>query len=572
MPSGLFGVGEWVGYVPADASRVLVRSDALHNLTCEAVPLPAVVAQALQKDLRGALFAAGLAVGGHMAEARDALGAACRSTALGKYHEWRVRYSRQFDPLEVDAAANVGNDAPRIVVVIARNCGTPAAAFESTCAAVRGQTYDRWTLHVDSGDGAARLPELAESVDPRDFVTELRPGDVLPPYAFAAVVRYAVDHPEVQLIYGDEDAVNRRGRFVQPSLKPDFSPIYHSFAPYLGRAIYARAAVVRGTSRKAFSEVPDSAIESGLLSVPTVGHVRRVLLTCPETVQDVLPEKRSTARPRGGRVMATIVIPTKDRPDLLGPCLSSLRPLDGSRHDVIVIDNGSTQPETHSLFRSMSRVPGVRIIEAPGTFNFSALCNHAAREARGQVLVFLNDDTEVLCRDWLTHLEEWAMRSDCGPVGAKLLYAKGRVQHAGLVLGLGGYAAHIESGARPDDPGYLRGLQATREVSAVTGACLAVEKDKFYAVGGFDEQRFPVELGDVDLCLRLQSRGWKCVLVAEALLMHRESASRGRSRRHDSRYAAEHRHFRERWGSRLLDDPFFHPALSLDSPRVKLDG
>jgi GT2 family glycosyltransferase len=574
MPAGLFGVGEWVGYVPGDASRILVQSNGLHDLTCEAVPLPAVFAQALQKDLGAALFAAGLALGGHMVEARDAIGIACRSTQLGKYHWWRARYSRKFDPLGGDSTANVGADAPRIVVVIARHSETPASAFETTCAALKEQTYDGWTLHVDSRDVAVCLPELAASVDPQDFVTELRPGDVLPPYAFAAVVRYAVDHPQVQLIYGDEDAIDRRGRFVRPSLKPDFSPIYHAFARYLGRAVYVRAAVVRATSRQAFSEVPDSGIESGLLTAPTVGHIRRILLTCPEPARDALSEKRLNPRrrARGERMTATIVIPTRDRPDLLGPCLSSLQRLDGLPHDIIIIDNGSTQPATHSLYRSMGRAPGVRIIDAPGTFNFSALCNRGAREARGQMLVFLNDDTEALCPDWLVRLEEWAMRPDCGAVGAKLLYPKGRVQHAGLVLGLGGYAAHVESGARFDDPGYLYGLQATREVSAVTGACLAVEKSKFHAVGGFDEQCFPVELGDVDLCLRLESRGWKCVFAADVLLMHRESASRGRVRHREQRYAMEHRHFRERWGSRLWDDPFFHAALSLDSLHVKLDG
>ena len=138
------------------------------------------------------------------------------------------------------------------------------------------------------------------------------------------------------------------------------------------------------------------------------------------------------------------------------------------------------------------------------------------------------------------------------------------------MLGLGGYAAHIDIGASPAYPGYLDRFAVPHEVSAVTGACLAIEKRKFEAIGGFDADNFPVELGDVDLCLRLAERGWKTVLTPDALLMHRESATRGRS---DvaTRYAAERRHFRTKWMDIIRDDPFFHPGLSLTARHTSLD-
>jgi GT2 family glycosyltransferase len=214
----------------------------------------------------------------------------------------------------------------------------------------------------------------------------------------------------------------------------------------------------------------------------------------------------------------------------------------------------------------------IRMLEQPGPFNFSSLCNAGAAEAKGRVLVFLNDDTSVMRPDWLLHLADWACRADCGAVGGKLLYPSGRVQHAGIVLGLGGCAAHIESGASGEEDGYLEGLVVTREMSAVTGACLAVEAAKFAAVGGFDSQAFPVEFSDVDLCLRLEMRGWKSVMAGEALLMHRESASRGRTADGTAQYAYEYRQFKHRWGHRLVDDRYYHPALSLGSLRVRLDG
>ncbi len=172
--------------------------------------------------------------------------------------------------------------------------------------------------------------------------------------------------------------------------------------------------------------------------------------------------------------------------------------------------------------------------------------------------------------DWLANLMGWAMRPDVGAVGARLLYPSGRLQHAGLVLGLGGYAAHIDVGSEAAYKGYLDRLRVPHEVSAVTGACLAVEKSKFDAIGGFDAERYPIELGDIDLCLRLAQRGWKTVFTPDAVLTHHESATRGRSNVAE-RYAKERQHFLASWKDAVLDDPCFHPALSLTARRTSLD-
>jgi GT2 family glycosyltransferase len=306
-----------------------------------------------------------------------------------------------------------------------------------------------------------------------------------------------------------------------------------------------------------------------------VRHIRRILLTKASPAVSPRPPglaklgQSSVKRPAAS---ITVIIPSKDRPDLLGPCLSSLRDSLPADFEVLIADNGSERAETHSLYRSISGHSGMRILAFPGPFNFSSLCNRAAAAAHGQVLVFLNDDTIAVQPDWLVRLADWALRPECGAIGAKLHYPSGRVQHGGLVVGLGGYAAHIESGARSADPGYLDRLDVTHEVSAVTGACLAVEKAKFAAVNGFDAESFPVELGDVDLCLRLEALGWKTMFAADAMLIHRESATRGRARDREIRYAREHRLFAKRWQSRIHDDPFFHPALSLNSLRTRLDG
>ena len=206
----------------------------------------------------------------------------------------------------------------------------------------------------------------------------------------------------------------------------------------------------------------------------------------------------------------------------------------------------------------------------PGPFNFARLCNLGASSARYPTLVFLNNDTVVLADDWLGVLDDLARRPDAGAVGARLLYPDRRVQHAGVVLGLWGCAGHMDAGAPEGDPGYLGRLVCTREVAAVTGACLAVERSKFDAVGGFNEVSLPVDLNDIDLCLRLASRGWKTLYTPAALLIHKESASRGRSTDNAARYPKETAYFQSAWGDVIHDDPFFNPALSLNAQRTAL--
>jgi GT2 family glycosyltransferase len=305
-----------------------------------------------------------------------------------------------------------------------------------------------------------------------------------------------------------------------------------------------------------------------------IRHLRRVLLTADAGMGAMSASSavHSGNEGEGTAQDVSIVILTNDRPDLLTACLSSLPSTKARPLELLIVDNGSTKPVRQTALAAL--VPGyaIQIVKRASPFNFSLFCNEAAALARGRILLFLNDDTVALRPGWLDQLAGWASRHDCGAVGAKLLFPSRRVQHAGLVVGLGGYAGHVEVGQTAEAPGFLGRLQVPHEVSAVTGACLAVEKSKFEAVGGFDANAFPIELGDVDLCLRLASKGWKSVLVPDAVLIHRESATRGRTHSRDSRHLSEQVHFARRWMDRIQDDPYFHPALSLNSQRVRLDG
>jgi GT2 family glycosyltransferase len=268
----------------------------------------------------------------------------------------------------------------------------------------------------------------------------------------------------------------------------------------------------------------------------------------------------------------SIIIPTKNQLPLLKACLNGLRFETGYPIiEILIVDNGS-DASVQAYYATLRDDPRIRIMPMPGRFNFSTMCNAAAAQAKGECLVFLNNDMSVVSPDWLGVLAALVMRPDVGAAGARLLFPDGALQHAGVVVGMGGYADHVSHGAPGDHVGYLGRLGVVHEVSAVTGACIAIEARKFHAVEGFDAERFPVELNDIDLCLRLARAGWRTIMSPQSVLIHHQSATRGFSFRPFERYGLERGHFRNLWADVIRDDPFFHPALSLFSPEPALDG
>lgn len=263
--------------------------------------------------------------------------------------------------------------------------------------------------------------------------------------------------------------------------------------------------------------------------------------------------------------LASIIIPTRDRLDLLRPCLDSLRRCtDWPSIEILVCDNDSREPETLAYLRALEGEGRGHVVSCPGPFNFAAMNNAAAARARGRLLVFVNNDVEAFRSDWLTLMAREALRPDVGAVGAKLLDGEGRIQHGGIVLGTGGLVTHGHRHFPGDAPGYLAALRVTHAVSAVTAACLVVEADKFRAIGGFDEAVFAVDFNDVDLCLRLSAAGYRTLLVPEAVLHHREAASRRWSTEARTRHEREIAGLKKRWGSLLVQDPHYHPGFDPD--------
>lgn len=589
MSTPLFGAGQWIGCIPTATQHIKVLppaacpSEGFRLTSARVLTTRELWALAWERNASKAGLAGVLRATGFRAAADGLLKDLFGSTPLRRYHEWRESNRRDVDLAGLESRRNSWGRGPHIRVVLLDGGESSVEALRRTISSLERQAYPNWSFTLIGGMSAfgpehrivriaaeASAQSLWRGMSLSDIVLPVSVGDEIADHAMGTLVEFASERPDHMLFYADEDSVDG-GRYLAPELKPDWSPIFQRSRSFVGQAVYVRCRALESHGNRSLTEMLQASSWAALFTASSgpVGHIRRVLLTKAwKPARTVSPVK--TFQPIGSDATATIIIPTRDRANLTAACLASLEKTTPGKFDLLIVDNGSTTRAMRRLLDRAVKRPGVRVLNAAGPFNFSAICNRAVSHAKGRILVFLNNDIEVLRPDWLENLMKWAVRADVGAVGAKLVYPSGRLQHAGLVLGLGGYAAHIDVGAAKAYRGYLDRFTVPHEVSAVTGACLAVEKSKFEAVEGFDAARYPVELGDVDLCLRLATRGWKTVLTPEALLMHRESATRGRA---DvaTRYAAERRHFRARWLDAIRDDPYFHPALSLTARRASLD-
>jgi GT2 family glycosyltransferase len=578
LPGPVMGRALWIGKIPPNATGVLVSpintegAFAFRIASMRFLSLFQLAARGWSGRPRYVMGGLGHGLIGWSFEAERHFRRALHSTPLHASRSWTDARRRPpewdgFDLLPVEAA-----NGPLIRVVAT---SAEPSFLDGLLAQCRAQPWPRWSLaapttkaraDVRGYDGEALVSTCIADLGPRDLVLAIRPGEVWGPEALAMMGAAAL-RDDNDVYYGDEESSGGRTGL---RLKPDWSPILAGFADLTGRAWVLRA----DWARRAIGE--RRAVEMADHPLPVdettrATHLRRVLARCAASTHTSC---RSATRPSSpvaeGAPCATIVIPTRDRVDLLRACIESLRRVEGrTDFEAIVVDNGSTDPAALAYLTEIGGDLRFRVLRRPGPFNFSALSNAGAAEARARRLVFLNNDVEAQPH-WLDRLLSWTDRPSVGAVGAKLVYPDGRVQHAGVTLGVDGHAAHFERFCAPDAPGYFGRFNLPHEVLAVTGACLAVEKAKFDAVGGFDAINLPVEFSDVDLCLRLAERGWTALMEPAARLVHREAASRKVWRSQERRYAGQVAYFKQRWRARLRDDPYFHPALSLDWHKAAL--
>lgn len=515
---------------------------------------------------------------------------------------------------------------PKVSVLMAVGDVTPERLV-SAITSVRSQTYADWELCIVEvgatspavrrtldravadrrirripAEGAALTADclnIALGAAVGDFIAFLDPKDRLAQSALATVVN-AVEPQGVQAAYSDEDRIDGRGRRSDPSFKPGFDYERMLSRNYIGGLFMMRRLLLEklGGFRPAYDGIhfhdmllrlSESVHRDAIRHVPCVlyhrrsgpvslGGGRRAELR-RRLVEEHLERRQRRPKVLPGLVnrlvwplpdpppVVRVVIPTRDRPDLLGPCAAGvLNATDYPALELVIVDNGSRTAEARDQLAELARNPRVTLLERSGPFNFSALCNAAASGRSEGILAFVNDDVLIVEPGWLREMVSLAARPNVGAVGAKLYYPDGRIQHAGVVLGLGseGAAGHEFRGAAGDEPGPQSRLLVTREVSAVTAGCLVVDAAKFHAVGGFDEEAFGVSFNDVDLCLKLGGRGWRTLWTPHARLIHLESATRKRGRDLDTlqRHAREAQQLRSRWADVIAISGYYHPALS----------
>jgi GT2 family glycosyltransferase len=465
---------------------------------------------------------------------------------------------------------------------------TPAGAAgpgaEATRASLGGQLY-RYHRTYDGAAAAARGDEA--------LVLRVEAGDRLAPDALALLAEAALRSPEAVLFSYDEDTLGPDGRRRDPYFRPERNPdLLHGWN-YLGNAFAVRraalAAVPDWPRRSPYGlalALVDRHGEAGCHHLPFVLYHRAAPLPAHPSPEDTAtlaahlaargveaavtrtPDgyHRLVRRRPGPWPLVSLVVGTRDRVALLRRFLDGVRRETRYRPvELVVVDNQSREPATLAYLAGL-RAEGVRVLAYDRPFDFAAMNNLGAAESRGEVVGFMNNDLAVLHPDWLEEMVGHALRPEVGAVGAKLRYPDGTLQHAGVILGIGGVGGHVFKGFPARHPGYFGSTRVVQALSAVTAACLVMRRAVFDAVGGFDAGSLPVAFNDVDLCLRVRAAGLRVVWTPHAELLHLESASRGSDLRPPelARFAAENRLMLDRWGPLLRRDPAYNPNLTLE--------
>ncbi len=485
----------------------------------------------------------------------------------------------------------------------------------STLEGTRGTLMDfaqrdpriRMFLRTSNGNISANSND-ALSLASGEFVALMDSDDALPPHALYWVAKEIVAHPDVDLIYSDEDKVDAGDKRFDPYFKSDWNlalMLSQNAFGHLG--VFRRSLVERvGGFRSDFEGSQDHdlvlrcALETSperIRHIPRILYHRRAIESSTAANRGVKPDawragrraiqeylaKRDLRATVGRapleqyqveyelhspRPRVSVLVPTTGNPSLLGPCLNSvLSRTTYENFEVLLLVNEIHRHEAGraELLRQCAERPHVRVLfHRDRPFNYSWVNNWGAGEASGEVLCLLNDDTELITPAWLERLVARATLPGVGAVGAMMYYPNDTIQHAGVILGLSGIAGHAFHREPRGLGGYFSRACLEQDMSCVTAGCLAIRRDVFLAQGGFDE-RFTIAFNDVDFCIRLRAAGWRIIWTPTVELYHHESASVGgpHSSERGDEFPEAVRLMRKQWGSILDADPYYNPNLSL---------
>ena len=525
------------------------------------------------------------------------------------------------------------NVKPLISLIVEVQPSDRLERLQATVESIRDQIYPQWELLISPtgpahesilkyvhdiapGDarlklvrteaGASRIESLNFSVSQATgpFIVQLTQDGLLRPHALLMLVKAIEAHPQGRVFYSDEDDIDGHGQRSNPIFKPTWNAHLFRAKNYLGQLCALDTRLVKQTAgfNSGFKHDPvhDLLLRcTEVLPAQQVVHIPFILYHARErramdskaradahlAVQAHLQRRgiqgTVTLEADFNRVSlaaplqpprVSIIIPSRDRPELLKKCVTTV--LNATAYpdfEVLFIDNGTTNEEALHLIQDLAKDSRFKLMVDDSPFNYSRLNNQAAAVATGHLLCLLNNDVEITDPHWLTKLVAVIGQEDTGVVGARLLFPSGQLQHAGVVLGIGGVAGHPFSYKPGDAPTYMDRARIMHELSAVTGACLLTTRALFNQLDGLDET-LSVAFNDVDYCLKVRTLGKKVIYAPQVELVHHESASRGKDDTVEkkTRFAAEIKYMRDKWPSWLDHDPAYNPNLTLHSDGFSL--
>ena len=456
--------------------------------------------------------------------------------------------------------------------------------------------------HISAASNSAL--ELAQG----EWIALMDHDDLLPIHALYCVAQTIHQHPDAQMIYSDEDKINEQGTRLDPYFKPDWNiDLFYSHNMFSHLGVYRKTLIDHvGGFRLGFEGAQDYDLALRCIEQIDHQHIHHI----PRMLYHWRVHAQSTAQSSEAKPYAAIagqkalnehfqrtqlnaqcllldfgmyrtqyalperlplvslIIPTKNAQKLVMQCVESiLEKTTYPNYEIIIVDNASDDAQAIAYFKQLANEhSNIRVIRDDRPFNYSQLNNNAVQYTNGELIGLINNDIEVISPDWLGEMVSIALQKNVGAVGAKLYYPNNTIQHAGVVIGLGGVANHVFKHAYRDSLGYFGRAKLISSYSAVTAACLIIKKSIFTEVGGLDEENLKVAFNDVDFCLKVRSAGYRNVWTSFAELYHHESVSRGADDIPEKRqrFEQELAHMRKKWQTDKFEDPAYSPNLTLD--------
>jgi GT2 family glycosyltransferase len=447
------------------------------------------------------------------------------------------------------------------------------------------------------------------------FVIFLDHDDELREHSLLRIVEEINKFPKVRFIYSDEDKIDEKGHRFDHHFKTDWNPDLLLSQNYICHLVCCEIELLRKNNgfREGFEGAQDWDLFLRIteqLENEEISHIPEILYhwrassrstACSlskknyvhdaafKTLKDTIDRRNLRSTPelvdeKNGywriaytipieEPLVSILIPTKDRIDLLKTCIDSILKITRYKNfEILILDNQSNEENSQKYFDQISEIKNINVIGVEGAFNYSHINNYGVKQANGNILAFINNDIEITHPEWLHEMVSHSIRKEIGCVGAKLLYPNRTIQHAGVIIGIGGVAGHSFKNFPSTYSGYKHRLQLVQNYSAVTAACLVVEKNIFEQVGGFDQENLKVAFNDVDFCLKVLKEGYRNVWTPHAIMIHHESASRGLEKTisQKKRFQKEVLFMQEEWKDDLVADSFYNPNLTLDSEDFSL--